>query len=251
MEDVSLLIDLHRAQNRQGPGGDLETRLAITLAGLGSTSTLTVADMGCGTGASALVLAKALSATVIAIDLFPEFLAELEQRAKAAGVADRIETRAASMGDALFADGSLDAIWSEGAIYNIGFAAGLRAWRRYLKPGGVLAVSDLTWLTNDRARALTAYWDAEYPEVDTASAKLRLLETEGYAPIGYFPLPKHCWLENYYRPLQGAFDGFVARHDGSTAAQAVVAAERKEIDLYEQYADFVSYGFFIARKAGD
>lgn len=250
MEDASLLIDLHQRQSRQGPGGNSETSLAITLSGLSPKSALMVADIGCGTGASSLVLAQELSAKITAIDLFPEFLVELEQRAEAAGVSDRIETRAASMNDRLFEDGSLDAIWSEGAIYNMGFENGIRAWRRFLKPGGILAVSELTWLTKDRPRELTEHWEAEYPEVDTASAKLRLLEAHGYSPIGYFPLPKHCWLENYYRPLQSGFDAFVARHEGSDAARSVVEAERKEIALYERYSDYMSYGFYMARKVG-
>jgi ubiquinone/menaquinone biosynthesis C-methylase UbiE len=251
MEDASLLIDLHRRQYRQGPGGDAETALAITLSGLSSKSALKVADIGCGTGASSLLLAKELSAKITAIDLFPEFLDALDQRAMAAGVSDRIETRAASMSDRLFNNGSLDAIWSEGAIYNMGFENGLRAWGRFLRRGGVLAVTELTWLTEHRPQELTEHWEAEYPEVDTASAKLRLLEAHGYSPIGYFPLPRHCWLENYYRPLQDGFESFLARHDGSDAARSVVDAERKEIALYERYSDFVGYGFYIARKLGD
>lgn len=34
MEDLSLLIDLHRDALRQGPGGDQQTRLAIEMSGL-------------------------------------------------------------------------------------------------------------------------------------------------------------------------------------------------------------------------
>ena len=34
MDDLELLIDLHRGGTRQGPGGDDETRLAIELSGL-------------------------------------------------------------------------------------------------------------------------------------------------------------------------------------------------------------------------
>jgi SAM-dependent methyltransferase len=251
MEDASLLVDLHRRQFRQGPGGEAETLLAISLCGLSSRPTPVVADMGCGTGASSLVLASAVSAQITAIDLFPEFLGELEQRAEAAGVADLIQTRAASMNDLLFEDGSLDAVWSEGAIYNMGFEEGIRAWRRFLKPGGVLAVTELTWLTRCRPPELTEHWHAAYPEVDTASAKMRLLEAHGYSPIGYFPLPKYCWLENYYRPLQNGFDDFVARHEGSDAARSIVDAERKEIALYKRYSDFFGYGFYMARKVGD
>ncbi len=251
MDDIERLIDLHRRQPRQGPGGDAETSLAIDLSGLQENSELNVADVGCGAGASALILTAKLNATIVAIDLFPAFLSELEGRAADAGVSDRITTCAASMDALPFEDGSLDAIWSEGAVYNIGFEAGVRAWRRFLKPGGVLALSDLTWLTDARPQEIDAHWRGEYPEVDVASAKLRLLEAHGYAPLGYFPLSKHCWLDNYYHPLQDEFDSFLARHGGADAARSIVAAERREIDLYKRFCDFVSYGFYVARRCGD
>lgn len=251
MDDFALLIDLHRKGVRQGPGGDAETRLAITLSGLFDAKSLRIADIGCGTGASTLVLAKELDATITAVDFLPDFLTELERRAEDKGLTEPIKTLAASMEDMPFEEASLDAIWSEGAIYNIGFANGIRTWRRFLKPGGILAVSELTWLTAERPAELDDYWNREYPEVATASAKLTLLEAHGYTPIGYFPLSEKCWLENYYRPMQRRFEEFLARHDASEAARAIVEAEQVEISLYERFSAFVSYGYYVARKLPD
>ena len=82
-----------------------------------------------------------------------------------------------------------------------------------------------------------------------ASDKIAALEASGYTPLGYFPLPRSCWLDNYYRPLEGRFGAFLARHDHSPAASALVEAERREIDLYERFAAYVSYGFYIAARA--
>ena len=250
MDELQLLIDLHRDSPRQGPGGDDETRLALTLAGLRGSSGLRVADIGCGTGASTLVLAAELDAQITAVDFAPEFLAELRGRAGRAGLAERITTLAAPMETLPFEAASFDAIWSEGAIYNMGFAAGVRAWRKFLKPGGVLAVSELTWFTDRRPEALRAHWAREYPGVDTASAKLAVLEREGYSPVGYFPLPDHCWLDNYYRPSQRRFAAFLDRHGHADAARAIIAAEEDEIALYEKYSEFFGYGFYVARKVG-
>lgn len=250
MDDLRLLLDLHRGGARQGPGGDDETRLAIALSGLAEKPNLRIADIGCGTGASTLVLAAELDAHITAVDFLDEFLAELDDAAERAGVADRVTTLSASMDALPFGEDEYDAIWSEGAIYNVGFAAGLEAWRRYLKPDGVIAVSELTWLTDERPEALQAHWDREYPEVDTASAKIAVLERLGFTPIGYFPLPDRCWLDKYYRPLQQRFGAFLERHGNSEAASAIVAAEEAEIALYEQYRDYVSYGFYVGRKAG-
>ena len=248
MDELQLLIDLHKDGPRQGPGAEHETRLAVALSGLKRASDLKIADIGCGTGASTLVLARELDAHITAVDFLPEFLARLEDTAGRAGVSDRITTLSASMEALPFAESAYDAIWSEGAIYNMGFASGIEAWRKYLKPGGVLAVSELTWLTDQRPEELQAHWEEEYPEVDTASGKIAVLERLGFSPIGYFPLPEYCWLDNYYRPMQQRFPGYLDRHEGSAGARAIVAAEEKEISLYERHKAFVSYGYYIARK---
>lgn len=251
MDDLKLLIDLHITADRQGPGDATQTRRAIELAGLSKLRQLNVADIGCGTGASAMVLAQDLESQVAAVDSLPEFLATLRSRAEQAGLGDRITTVNASMDRLPFEAESLDAIWSEGAIYNMGFENGVRQWRRLLKPGGILAVSELTWLTASRPTELEDHWRAQYAEVGTASSKLAVLERNGYAPIGYFVLPEHCWLDAYYQPMQRRFKAFLARHGSSDAAKAVVAAEALEIDLYERFRAFVGYGYYIARRIDD
>ena len=250
MDDLLLLIDLHKDGARQGPGGDDETSLAVSLSGLRGATNLKIADIGCGTGASTLVLARELDAHITAVDFCPEFLTKLEDVAARAGVADRITTLSASMEALPFAEAAYDAIWSEGAIYNMGFAAGVQAWRNYLKPNGILAVSELTWLTDQRPEELQKHWEREYPEVDTASGKMAVLERLGFSPIGYFPLSEYCWLDNYYRPMQQRFSGYLDRHKDSEAAREIVAAEENEISLYERHKAFVSYGYYIARKFG-
>jgi len=148
-----------------------------------------------------------LDADVIAVDALPDFLAVLEGRAARAGLSKRITTLAASMDDLPLAADSLDAIWSEGAIYNMGFENGVRAWRPFLKPGGVLAVSELTWFTADRPAEIEAYWNREYPEVGSAGATIAFLEKHGYTPISYRALPEVCWRENCFRPLEQGLRG--------------------------------------------
>lgn len=248
MEDLKLLIDLHKANLRQGPGSDTQTLRALELSGLAGRQNLQIADLGCGCGASALLLAEQLDAQIQAVDFIPEFLAELNRRAKRRRVAERISTLELSFRDLSFEPESLDAIWSEGAIYNLGFEAGIEAWKGFLKPGGVLALSEITWLTKDRPAALQHYWDENYSQIDLASTKLAQLEEHGFKTIAYFALPESCWIDCYYRPLQAAFPVFLETHQHSEQARALVAAEQQEIALYEKYKHYFSYGFYLARK---
>ena len=248
MDEIRLLVDLHSNAARQGPGGVAETRLSIELSGLSAGKSLRIADIGCGSGASTLVLAQELDARITAVDFMPEFLAALEVGAARAGVADRIETLATSMDALPFADAELDAIWSEGAIYNMGFENGVTAWRKYLKPGGILAVSEITWLTGEPPTELHDYWKRNYPEIDTASAKMAILEKQGYSPLGYLVLPEQCWLENYYRPLEQSFVRFLDEHGNTDAAGEIVEATKREISLYEEFKDYFGYGYYIAKR---
>jgi len=248
MDDYQLLIDLHKHALRQGPGGDAETKLALDLCMVDKTAPLKIADIGCGTGASTLTLARQLNATITAVDLLDEFLDVLKKRATKAGVSEKISTLQCSMENLPFDDEEFDIIWAEGAIYNIGFEKGLNDWRQYLKTGGLLVVSEITWTTGSRPSELQQHWDNEYPEIDVASSKISLLESCGYSPIGYFVLPEHCWTDNYYTPMQERFVDFLEGHEYSEKARDIVETETKEIKLYNKYKDYFSYGMYIARK---
>lgn len=249
-EEFALLADLHKPGVRQGPGSDAATCRAMELACLDRSGPLKIADIGCGTGAAALLLAQQLESEIIAVDFLPEFIEELEVRAKHQGLANKITPLVGSMQALPFNEDDFDVIWSEGAIYNIGFERGAREWASFLKPGGVLVASEITWTTSTRPGELQQYWDDAYPEIDTASNKIAILENCGYSPIGYFTLPQDCWLDNYYHPLQSSFDAFIQRHDNSAAARAIVTAEREEIALYTQYKGYYSYGMYVAKKTG-
>lgn len=244
----TLLVDLHREGARQGPGSEEETRRALGLTRLDRDADLQVADIGCGTGASTLVLASERpTAQITAVDLFPEFLDVLNERAYEAGC-EQIETLEASMDALPFAAGSLDLIWSEGAIYNMGFSAGIEAWKPFLRSGGVMAVSEITWLRPDPPQEIRAYWNAEYPEIATASEKIATLSRVGYDLLGYFVLPPTSWIDSYYEPTEERIPAFLERHADHPEAVEIVEMERQEADLYRRYQAWFSYGFYVARK---
>ena len=131
------LFRLFETLPRQGPGSDACTREALRrLPALPAAPR--VLDLGCGTGASTLVLAATLRTSVIAVDIHQPFLDQLRATAQARGLAPLIETRCADIRSPGVPPGSIDLLWSEGALYLLGFEQGLRLWRPLLAPGGCL-----------------------------------------------------------------------------------------------------------------
>jgi SAM-dependent methyltransferase len=249
MTELELIIDLHKNTARQGPGSEDVTRKALELLNLPKDQDLKIADLGCGSGGQTITLAQNLRGTITAVDLHTEFLDELNGKLIKSGLSSRITTMRNSIDDLPFENGEFDLIWSEGAIYNIGFENGIRKWKDFLKIGGCLAVSELTWTSGSRPKEIDDFWNHEYPAISTASEKIRLLETNGYSLVGYFVLGEDCWLDNYYKPLEAQFDGFLERHQFSETANKVVDAHKAEIDLYQRFKDFYSYGFYLARRS--
>ena len=74
MDEMELMMHLHLNNKRQGPGSEETTLLALQLAHIDRNKSYRIADIGCGTGAQTVTLAKALKGEVIAVDLFEDFL---------------------------------------------------------------------------------------------------------------------------------------------------------------------------------
>jgi SAM-dependent methyltransferase len=248
MTETKLLIDFHVDAKRQGPGSAEDTLKALSFIDINPADFLKIADIGCGSGAQTLTLAQNINGSIDAVDLYPAFLVKLNERARTLKVDNKISTLEKSMNNLPFRIEEYDILWSEGAIYNIGFEAGIKYWKRFLKSNGYIAVSEITWKTKKRPKEIEEHWNNEYPEIDTASEKIKIIEDNGFSPVGFFFLPEKSWIDNYYDPIEKRIDAFLQKHGKSAAAKGIVEGEKLEIALYKKYKDYLSYGFYIAKK---
>jgi len=245
--DFNLICEYFSSIKRQGPGSEEMTKLALRYV-KGLTENSKIADLGCGTGGQTVTLAQNTPAQIIALDLFPTFIDKLNVQLETLNLSDRVSTIIGSMDELPFADEELDVVWSEGAIYNIGFQHGLEYWRRFIKTGGYLAVTESSWLTDSRPKEIEDFWTEAYPEIDTIPNKVKQLQSAGYVPIATFVLPDECWTDNFYVPQKRAQEIFLGQHAGSQTAEELVKNQRHEAELYSKYKAYYGYVFYIGKK---
>lgn len=243
---TALFFELFSGLPRQGPGDESSTLRALALVPDVGPGTR-VLDLGCGTGMQTRTVAQHSSAAITAIDSHPPFVDELNRTATALGLGDRIRARVGDMRQLDFPAGSFDLIWCEGAIFVVGFEAGLRAWRPWLAPGGHVAVTEACWIRPDPPAECLAYWNQEYPAIRPAES-LRAAAAEcGYDIAGHFILPASSWWTDYYCPLQANLLQFRDRHRDEPDAQELADQVQREIDIWRAYSDFYSYQFLVMR----
>lgn len=245
--DFSLICEYFSAIDRQGPGSPEVTIKALSfIEGLNNDSR--IADIGCGTGGQTMVLAKNAPGNITGIDLFPAFIDIFKRNVMELGIDDRVKGVVGSMEELPFQARELDLIWSEGAIYNIGYQRGLQEWRRFLKTGGYVAVTEACWFTDERPDEINNYWMDAYHEINTIPVKIAQLQQAGYLPVASFILPENCWTEHFYTPQVRAQQIFLEKYQGNKTAMELVENERREALLYSKYKEYYGYVFFIGKK---
>jgi ubiquinone/menaquinone biosynthesis C-methylase UbiE len=241
---TDIFFELHKDLPREGPGDAASTLKAFRLMeNLPVQARLL--DVGCGPGMQTIELAQLMDGTIVAVDTHQPFLDELQKRAKRAGVADRITVRNESMFDLNFEKNSFDAIWSEGAIYIIGFEKGLRKVRPLLKPGGYVAMTEISWLKQDPPAEIRSFWDENYPDMSSVEENLAILINAGYREVGHFILPDSCWWDDYYHPLEKRIEMLSKKYANDAEALLLLKENRREIELFSKYSDWYGYVFYV------
>lgn len=244
--DLNIIFDYFRNTQRQGPGSPEITLKALSFID-GLTAKSKIADIGCGTGGQTMVLAQNTASEITGIDLFPDFIRQFNQNAQNLNL-HRVKGITGNMENLPFQEEELDLIWSEGAIYNIGFERGLHEWRKFLKTGGYIAVTENTWFTQERPTEIQDFWQEAYPEIDTISSKVAQMEKAGYLPIATFVVPEACWTDYYEVQHPQMQESFLEKYKGNKSAEEFIAYQRYEAELYHKYKEYYGYVFYIGKR---
>jgi SAM-dependent methyltransferase len=236
---------------RLNPGDDATTLRALDLlrpAGQAALRFKRILDLGCGLGGQTLTLARHTQGPIVALDNHQAYLDELRRRAQAAGLAGRIQTVRKDMRTLTADDGPFDLIWSEGALFVVGFGEGLTVCRSLLTPGGGLAASELCWLRPDAPAECRQFFAEAYPTMTDVEAAVSLIRARGYDLLGHFPVPESVWWTSYLQPVAARLPLLRTRHAGNAENLALIETIQKEIDIFRRYSAYYGSVFFVMRS---
>ncbi len=247
MTQEQIFFEIHTDIPKEGPGDTESTKKAFSkITSLPPRPK--ILDIGCGPGRQTLDLAALIDCEIIAVDTHPSYLAALEEKAKQAGFSDRIRAIRMDMNALDFAAGSFDIIWAEGSIYIAGFENGLNTWRRLLKEGGWMAVTEVSWLRPDPSEEVKKFWAEAYPAIKSVEENLKIIAVCGYEIVDHFALPSAAWWDDYYRPIERKLVALREKYKADPEALSIIEAEQTEIDIYRKHSDFYGYVFYVMRS---
>jgi len=245
-----IFFDIFEKLPRVGPGSNPATTRAFTTLKEKKDlpEDLKILDIGCGTGTHTLQLAELCDGQITALDNHQPFLDTLQKRLDQTGLNGKVNRVKGDMKAMDFEPESFDLIWSEGAIFIMGLNEGLREWRKFLKPGGGLVLTDAFLFTPKVPKELRDFWDRIYPGIlDTGQAKTVIGES-GYKILDQFNLPSSAWWDSYYTPLEELLPGFRKKYADNPEGMGLIAALQEEADIFRKYSDYYGYTFFILER---
>ena len=244
---MEIFFKIYEGLKREGPGSYEMTRRAYDLCGLPAEPE--ILELGCGSGGATIPLAQLSGGIVTATEIYQPFLDKMVERAQQAGVADRIIAAVMDMAEVRAEPESFDCVWCEGAAYIMGVDNALAGWKRFLKPGGCLCITDAVWLVDPATlpEAVRAYWAEGYPAMRTTEENNRAAEAAGYTVLGDFIIDAACW-DDFYDDVERRLAAVEPVYGDDPDGRAIIDMTRMEIDLYRKYPGLYGYAFHVWRK---
>ncbi len=186
-----------------------------------------ILDIGCGSGVPTLELAKLSGGQVIGIDIDTSLIKRLNKKIEKAGLSDKVTALKRSMFEMDFPKQSFDIIWTEGSIFAMGFATGLREWRRFLKPGGFLVVHD---------------------EEGDLWKKTKQIPIHGYTLLHSFILDEKTWWDEYFTLLEKKIREMRAKPTTDPKLLPLVDVDQREVEMVKLNPKRTRSVYFIMKK---
>ena len=243
-----IFFEVFESLPRQGPGNRACAARAISFC-RDLPATPAVLDLGCGVGGQTLHLAELTQGTILAVDSHAPSIERLKITVAGRGLSQRISAVAGDMANLELQPESIDLIWSEGALYNIGIENALRICHGLLRPGGYLAFTDAVWRKDNPPPEVKASFDLDYPTMGRVPDVLATIERTRFSLVGHFTLPDEAWWDDFYTPMEYRIEELRRRYAEDDEALAALDQLAQEPAMHRRYSAYYAYEFFVVRRA--
>ncbi len=235
---------------RQGAGDDEHTEKAFSIITELPKGGGDILDVGCGKGVQTMALARLCpSCRIIATDIHQPFLDAVDEKIAAEGFSGRVKTLRASMDDLPFAEESFDIIWAEGCASIIGIENAVGYWKKFLKRGGYIMISDIFWFTETPSDEAREFFAEFHPAMMTEDKGSEIIRNAGLEPVGSFRLPSRVWEESFYGPLREKFGELEEEYADDEVALMIIEGLKRQTEIFEKYPDEFGNTYYVMRKA--
>jgi len=238
--DWSAFFAVHRDLPREGPGLAEDVAWVGELIGISPQGHL--CDAGCGPGGDLAALRQLVpQGRIDGFETVPHFV-EAARKKFPGDPSVRIVAESMER-----LSGPYDLIWSAGAVYFLGVARALNAWRGALTDQGAVAFSHPCLFTDAPSKEALAFWEAEPGGIETEPATRAKIAAVDWRVLAARPLSDAAWA-SYYEPLVARCDALEAAGVSEPVAGAIAAA-RKEASDWRTVARETGYMLYVVRPA--
>jgi SAM-dependent methyltransferase len=247
--EINPIFKIFESFPRQGPGDDEHTEKAFSIITEPPKRGGEILDVGCGKGVQTMALACLCpSCRIIATDIHQPFLDAVDEKIAAEGFSGRIKTVCASMDDLPLGEESFYIIWAEGCSFIMGFENAVRYWKKFLKPGGYMMISDLFWFTESPSAEAREFFAEIDPTIMIEDKGFEIIRNAGLELAGSFRLPSRVWEESYYGKVKGKYGDLMEEFKDNEAALIIIEGLKKQIEIFDNYSDEYGYTYNVMRK---
>jgi SAM-dependent methyltransferase len=208
-----------------------------------------VLDLGCGVGGQTLHLVALLPGAIItAIDSHAPSIERLRATVAERRLAERVRPLLGDMAHPGMLPETIDLVWSEGALYNLGLENALRTCHGLVRPGGYLAFTDAVWRMDSPPPEVKASFDLDYPTMGRIPDVVAAIDRSGFSLEGHFTLPDEAWWDDFYAPMQRRIEELRDKYAGDPKALGVLDQLAREPEMHRRYSDSYAYEFFVAHR---
>lgn len=218
-----------------------------------------ILDAGCGAGVTPCFLAKRYDCRVVGVDIRPKMVERSVERARKAGVGDRVEFRVADVQELPFEDGIFDAVIAESVTaFPEDKQRAVNEYVRVTRQGGYVGLAESTWLKVPPPPELVAWasqdvgacvrpltadeWVGLLKKAGLCDITMRIHSVEAKKEAGLL-------LQRYgYGGMLGSALRGLVMYFQNPAYRRFVKGVRQGGVVPQNLAEYFGYGMYVGRK---